>query len=1264
MFTRQSAVRSGGTDSMKNALARDPHAKPANTEGDSRPVILFILFLLTVTLLFGAIGGFAYRQLREGVRLDAQRTLAMIAEQKRQQIEDLLSDARADVKLFSTGNTQLATQLVRWIDSGRRDPAPLQVIRARMGEVAQQRGWDGVAIFDADLRPVLTIGEIEAGSHLGLVRETLGRPGVQFIDLHRRGDGMVHYGVMAPIAYRDGTALGVLHLTWTAERVLYPLVASWPVPTRTAETFLVRREDAEVRFLTPLRNAPGAVMSLHESVQSPRLPAALAIQMAAQGRHGIIEGGVDYRGVPVLAYATPIADTPWVMVAKIDEDEAFAGMRATTRITALVMGLALLMTYGAGWWLWHQDRRRRALAARQAQEAAEARFYTMFEQLPLGVALTDLSDGRIIEINRRFAAIVDRPPAELLTRDWRHFTHPDDLQPDSDQMASLNAGEIAGYHLNKRYLRPDGSVVWVSLTCAALQGDRQKGRRYLAIVEDITERIRMEAELRRAKERLEAMLSALPDLMFRVDRDGLIEEYHSAADDLLYLPPSQFLGRKITEVLPAPAAQVFMDAIAQAAIHGTHRGATYALDLPHGRSWFELSMAAMGGSDQPRHDFIAMVRDITERKQAEEALRSAEARALAASRAKSEFLAHMSHEIRTPLNGVLGLAQVLCRGPLSDDQRGIVERIQESGQLLLAILNDILDFSKIEAGQLRLETRPFDLDTLLARLDSLMGRAARAKGLGLRLELPPAPLGWLVGDALRLEQVLLNLVGNAIKFTSRGEIVVRVQRCAEGEAAVRLRFAVRDTGIGIAPAVLATLFTPFTQADAGISRHYGGTGLGLSISKRLVELMDGAIGAESEPGQGSTFWFEVPFARADAAETARPVMDGPPAAPATPAAPAPGPRLAGLHLLVVDDSAMNREVVERVLTLEGATASQAADGQQAVQILKARPAGFAAVLMDVRMPVMDGLTATRLIRDDLGLTGLPIIALTAGVMAEEQEAARAVGMNAFLAKPLDLEQMVALLLEWVAPRPLPAVLLPSQPSPSPSGGRETALGLPDIPGIDRQRAAQMMGQDPEMFLRLLARFVTEFADAVTRTRDDLAQGERDTAIRRVHTLRGNAGNLGAIALMQAAGQLEEAMVRDAVGPALEDGLVALDQRLTDLIEASAPWRVTADLEADLAAVQTDAQTDTQADNGPAGEGAPPLDPDQLAALREALSRNKAKAQRLFKEQEPALRAALGTAATGAMAQAIRDLRYDAALATLDRLAADASQGRDVALFRP
>ncbi|WP_295441174.1 ATP-binding protein [uncultured Thiodictyon sp.] len=289
-------------------------------------------------------------------------------------------------------------------------------------------------------------------------------------------------------------------------------------------------------------------------------------------------------------------------------------------------------------------------------------------------------------------------------------------------------------------------------------------------------------------------------------------------------------------------------------------------------------------------------------------LEQARTAAEAANTAKTEFLTHMSHEIRTPLNAVLGLAQVLNREPLRDHQRDMVQRIQDAGQSLLAILNDVLDLSKIEAGQLRMEAAPFDPALLLAHIDTLMGPSARAKGLALRVAAPAIPPGRLVGDALRLQQVLLNLIGNAIKFTEQGEVTLRVAAVETDASAVRLRFAVCDRGIGIAPAALQQLFTPFTQADTGIMRRFGGTGLGLAISKHLVDLLGGEIGVESALGWGSTFWFELPFARA--AETSVSAS-----APDAVAQPPTLPRLTGAHLLVVDDSAMNRDLVERVLQM-------------------------------------------------------------------------------------------------------------------------------------------------------------------------------------------------------------------------------------------------------------------------------------------------------------------------------------------------------------
>ncbi|MFM8442039.1 MAG: ATP-binding protein, partial [Methylococcus sp.] len=267
----------------------------------------------------------------------------------------------------------------------------------------------------------------------------------------------------------------------------------------------------------------------------------------------------------------------------------------------------------------------------------------------------------------------------------------------------------------------------------------------------------------------------------------------------------------------------------------------------------------------------------------------------------------------------------------------------------------------------------------------------------------------IIGDSLRLKQILLNLVSNAIKFTDQGAVSVRVRPLALTKTAARLRFEVSDTGIGIAPEALARLFQPFTQADASTTRRFGGTGLGLSICKRLVELMGGTVGATSEPGAGSTFWFELPCERAAAALAEAPAAS---AADGN-TAPTTGPRLQGLRVLGVDDNRMNLFLLERALKLEGASVLLAADGQQALQILEANPRGVDCVLMDIQMPVMDGLTATRRIRAQPELRHLPVIALTAGVMAEERERALAAGVDDFLAKPLVLETMVAMLRPYL-----------------------------------------------------------------------------------------------------------------------------------------------------------------------------------------------------------------------------------------------------------
>ena len=372
-------------------------------------------------------------------------------------------------------------------------------------------------------------------------------------------------------------------------------------------------------------------------------------------------------------------------------------------------------------------------------------------------------------------------------------------------------------------------------------------------------------------------------------------------------------------------------------------------------------------------------------------LRVAKEVAEQASAAKDDFLATISHEIRTPMTGVLGMADLLAAEPLSTDQRRFVEAIRSSGRHLLDIINDVLDFSRIETGKLELEHIDFSIPKVVEEVRSLLAPQAVERGLDLTFKLDERSPPVVKGDPTRLRQVLINFVGNGLKFTNRGGVGVSVSSIEEGDGKVRFRFEVRDSGIGIPKEKQAELFRPFAQADSSTTRQYGGSGLGLAISKRLVEAMGGTLGVDSPPSVGSRFWFEVVFEVGDAILSA----EGPELDPAT---------VSSRRILLVEDVELNRQLVQHMLSSHGHEVVCAQEGAEAVDLVARER--FDVVLMDVQMPVMDGVEATRRIRNmDGPAREVPIIGLTANVMASEQERYLAAGMNACLTKPIDWTEL-------------------------------------------------------------------------------------------------------------------------------------------------------------------------------------------------------------------------------------------------------------------
>ncbi|NIJ85127.1 PAS domain S-box-containing protein [Xanthomonas arboricola] len=757
-----------------------------------------------------------------------------------------------------------------------------------------------------------------------------------------------------------------------------------------------------------------------------------------------------------------------------------------------------------------------------------------------------------------------------------------------------------------------------------------------------------------------AILAHAGFAIIATDSSGFVTLFNRAAEKLLGYNADEVIGRRkagqfieqeelqerahlLAEQTGAPVAHT-LEAIAALTSLGRSDTSEWTYVSHEGRRLpVLLTLSTLRDDNDQVIGYLGMAVDLTEQKLHEKQLRLAMDAAKSANQSKSDFLANMSHEIRTPMNAILGMLYLLQRSELPGAAQDMVTKIDRSARSLLEIINDILDFSKIEAGRIDLERAPFDLNQLFDNIADLMRSSLSTKPVEMIVEPLPRDCRWLLGDALRINQVLVNLVGNAIKFTEQGEVVLSVRRFPSGDPnKLKLLFSVRDTGIGISKEKQSLIFSPFLQADTSTSRRYGGSGLGLTISRRLIELMGGELEVESVPGRGSEFYFVVtleksapPLAQRDlpalpseamprvliaddhdaalnnlvriatelgwrvdavasgqaalqAIEQASepydiflldwrmPDIDGVAIARQIRARAVPGPhpvivmvtayerrlleqhpeqqdldavmtkpvtsaalhrlveqlvherpgarpvaptfvarRLEGAHLLLVDDSEINCEVAQRILEGEGAMVTVAHDGEQAINTLRRAPELFQLVLMDVQMPVVDGYEATRRLRQIPALASLPVIALTAGAFRPQQEKALEAGMNGFIAKPFNVEELVTAIRHFLQPgvRRIPS--LPHETAVQ--GGPEWEHADPEV--LDAARARSLW-REREPYERYLLKLLRDNPDPAETAAEHLRRNELPAIGALAHKLRGAAGSLALPALAGAASDLE------------------------------------------------------------------------------------------------------------------------------------------------
>jgi PAS domain S-box-containing protein len=836
----------------------------------------------------------------------------------------------------------------------------------------------------------------------------------------------------------------------------------------------------------------------------------------------------------------------------------------------------------------------------------------------IGVWDFDLVHNRIAwddRLYRLYGRSRDDPSFDP-TRDWRGCIHRDDIERVEADLTHIVEARHT-FHLEFRVCWQNGDVRDIRATGQVLRDRAGKPLRIIGANIDVTERNRYEDAIRQNERFMRILTDNLPEMI-----GYWTPELRCTFANAAY---AQWFGRSREDVigrcLPELLGEAIFSSVKQyvaAALRGEEQRFEQSRLCPDQRTRdFWIYYLPDRDGDKVK-GVISVLIDVGELKRAQGrlqelnvALQQRTRQAEAASVAKTLFLANMSHEIRTPLSAVIGLTHLLEQTSLDVEQSVFVDKINIASRSLLGTINDVLDLSKIEAGEMHVEEAAFDLHRLIAELASIMTVQAQAKQIALDVRLADdMPVG-MSGDATRINQILTNLLSNAIKFTDRGVVSLTVSVLERSATWVSLRFSVRDTGIGMAPEMTDRVFLPFTQADASTTRKFGGTGLGLSIVKRLCTLLNGEIYVTSTPGRGSEFTVTLPLrlketVRSRDAERL--------------AASGAGVSLTGVHVLVADDSELNLEIAQRMLLRAGATVTLAHNGAEAVELLSRPTTRCHAVLMDVHMPVLDGLGATRRIRSSPGLSTLPIIAITAGALLSERQRAMDAGMNDFITKPFDPHTMIAALR-----RQLPHAVreLPSAP---PTAAGPVPDDWPVLEGMDATETFALLSGGRRLFARLLQHLCAQL-EAL-----EGAAADASTLTSHLHKLTGSAAMLGAKSLQQAAGEAERIAHIDPAEGLRATALTVIPQ-LRRLREAAAGLMT----------------TQQRANRPSAAE--PDRSRAQLDTLIDLLAHNRVDALEVFEAVTPFLQLQLGEETFVELDRVLNALQYNRALEILTPLTA-------------